>query len=135
MPSLPWVLTPRWDLDSLPALTCYPFKQKPFPITSFTTALTHPVLGSESTGSIIQRPPFSRCCHAAPHHSTDVAPSPAMPPPCLGQRQSRTLLMLQKMRISKIQKKTAITPVPIRMTISTLVLSSEPVGWEGNHSF
>jgi len=43
--------------------------------------------------------------------------------------------MLQKMRIRRIQKKTAITPVPIRMTISTLVLSSEPVGREGNHSF
>lgn len=55
--------------------------------------------------------------------------------PSLGQGHSLTLLMLQKMRIRRIQKKTAITPVPIRMTISTLVLSSEPVGQEGNRSF
>lgn len=36
--------------------------------------------------------------------------------------------MLQKMRIKRIQKKMAITPVPIKITISTLVLSSEPMG-------
>lgn len=37
-----------------------------------------------------------------------------------------TLLMLQKMKRRRIQKKTAMTPVPTRITISMLPLSSEP---------
>lgn len=37
-----------------------------------------------------------------------------------------TLLMLQKMRRRRTQKKTAMTPVPTRITISMLPLSSEP---------
>lgn len=47
-----------------------------------------------------------------------------------GWKRSLTLLILQKMRIKRIQKKMAITPVPIKITISTLVLSSEPIGEE-----
>lgn len=39
---------------------------------------------------------------------------------------SLTRLALQKTRMSKAQKKTAMTPVPIRITISTLALSLEP---------
>lgn len=37
-----------------------------------------------------------------------------------------TRLALQKTRMSKAQKKTAMTPVPMRITISTLALSLEP---------
>lgn len=37
-----------------------------------------------------------------------------------------TLFMLQKMRRRRTQKKTAMTPVPISITISMLPLSSEP---------
>lgn len=39
---------------------------------------------------------------------------------------SLTRLALQKTRMSKAQKKTAMTPVPMRITISTLALSLEP---------
>lgn len=58
-----------------------------------------------------------------------LSPTPTCPPPPLPPQ--RTLLILQKMRMRRIQKKTAMTPVPMRMTISTLVLSSEPVGGGG----
>lgn len=40
--------------------------------------------------------------------------------------ETLTLLMLQKMRRRRTQKKTAMTPVPTRITISMLPLSSEP---------
>lgn len=56
--------------------------------------------------------------------------------------ETLTLLMLQKMRRRRTQKKTAMTPVPTRITISMLPLSSEPewaergysvcVFWEGD---
>lgn len=39
---------------------------------------------------------------------------------------SLTRFTLQKMRMSRAQKKTAMTPVPMRITISTLALSLEP---------
>lgn len=41
-------------------------------------------------------------------------------------RGALTLLILQKMRRSSNQKKTAMTPVPIRIMISMLPLSWEP---------
>lgn len=41
-------------------------------------------------------------------------------------RGALTLLMLQKMMRRRTQKKTAMTPVPTRITISMLPLSSEP---------
>lgn len=42
------------------------------------------------------------------------------------RRGALTFLMLQKMRRRRTQKKTAMTPVPTRITISMLPLSSEP---------
>lgn len=45
-------------------------------------------------------------------------------------RGALTLLMLQKMRRSSNQKKTAMTPVPIRIMISMLPLSWEPAWTE-----
>lgn len=38
-----------------------------------------------------------------------------------------TRFILQRMRISRAQKKTAMTPVPISITISTLALSLDPL--------
>lgn len=42
------------------------------------------------------------------------------------KREALTFLILQKMRRRRTQKKTAMTPVPTRITISMLPLSSEP---------
>jgi hypothetical protein len=44
----------------------------------------------------------------------------------LSKGRHLTLLMLQKMRRRRTQKKTAMTPVPTRITISMLLLSSDP---------
>lgn len=50
-----------------------------------------------------------------------------------------TRLTLQKMKMRRTQKKMAITPVPMRITISTFVLLSDPNGgkhvWHGMRSF
>lgn len=43
-----------------------------------------------------------------------------------GRRRTLTLFMLQKMSRRRTQKKTAMTPVPMSITISMLPLSSEP---------